>query len=192
MTKNASGISSPRYRTAAGCTTTVEMEFFEFGIDLFAAECTCATRLVQTRRPRLPVDDHAAADATARSPGQSAEPIGEGLPPDLPNATTLASSAAAASTTPGATTALRTGLAPELSQWLRWVRETTPRSRANETGAEDSKAAPDIVAYLLTARGELTIAKARRLKGSETKLNVLAASLAWVTHGHAAPGRRWP
>jgi len=169
------------------CTTTVEMEFFEFGIDLFAAECTCATRLNCK---------HAASLAylwTTMQPqrngtltGQSAEPIGDGLPPaDLPDATATASNAA--STTPGATTTLRTGLAPELSQWLRAGFETTPRSRANETDAEDSKAAPDIVAYLLTARGELTIAKARRLKGGETKLNVQAASLAWVTHGHATP-----
>ncbi|MBL8311303.1 MAG: DEAD/DEAH box helicase [Burkholderiales bacterium] len=163
------------------CTTTVEMEFFEFGIDLFAAECTCATRLNCK---------HAAGLAylwTTLQPqrngtltGQPAEPIGDGVIPVIADA-------AEPPPSPTATTTLRTGLAPELSQWLRAGFEGTPRLRANDAEADNSKAAPDIVAYLLTERGELTIAKARRLKGGETKLNVQAASLAWVTHGHATP-----
>lgn len=162
-------------------TTSVEMEFFEYGIDIFAAECSCPVRLNCK---------HAAGLAylwTTMQPqrngtltGQPAEPIGDGVMSVTANAMEPPPS-------PAATTTLRTGLAPELSQWLRAGFDSAARPRTNDAEADDSKTTPDIVAYLLTERGELTIAKARRLKGGETKLNVQAASLAWVTHGHTTP-----
>ena len=161
-------------------TTTVEMEFFEFGIDIFAAECTCPVHFNCK---------HAAGLAylwTTMQPqksgtlsGARAEAIGEdsALPEDV--STTRAAMPVAATNT------IRTGLAPDLSLWLRASFE---QSAALDAGASsDAKSASDFVAYLLTERGEITLAKARRLKGGETKLNVQAASLSWVYHGHAAP-----
>ena len=158
--------------------TTVEMEFFEFGIDIFAAECTCPVRLNCK---------HAAGLAylwTTMQPqksgtltGVTAEPIGEeifcGETPVLPTVTS-------------ATNTVRTGLAADLSLWLRAGFDQTAAPERSDAG--EPKAATEFVAYLLTERGEITIAKARRLKGGETKLNVQAASLSWISHGHAAPG----
>ena len=161
-------------------TTTVEMEFYEFGIDIFAAECTCPVRLNCK---------HAAGLAylwTTMQPqksgtltGVTAAPVGEHLAGvDVP-APTSASSA------PGAANTVRTGLAADLSLWLRAGFDQVPPSERAEPA--ETKAATELVAYLLTERGEITIAKARRLKGGETKLNVQAASLSWINHGHAAP-----
>ena len=161
-------------------TTTVEMEFFEFGIDIFAAECTCPVRLNCK---------HAAGLAylwTTMQPqksgtltGVTAEPVGEHLAAvDMPALTASSSAASVANT-------VRTGLAADLSLWLRaGFDQTLPPERADTA---ETKAATEFVAYLLTERGEITIAKARRLKGGETKLNVQAASLSWINHGHAAP-----
>ncbi len=161
-------------------TTTVEMEFFEFGIDIFAAECTCPVRLNCK---------HAAGLAylwTTMQPqksgtltGVTAEPVGEHLGGvDVPAITTSSSVASVANT-------VRTGLAADLSLWLRAGFDQTPLAERGD--AAETKTAPEFVAYLLTERGEITIAKARRLKGGETKLNVQAASLSWINHGHAAP-----
>ena len=156
------------------------MEFFEFGIDIFAAECTCPVRLNCK---------HAAGLAylwTTMQPqksgtltGATAEPVGEHLAGvDVPALATSSSAASMANT-------VRTGLAADLSLWLRaGFDQTPPPERAD---AAETKAATEFVAYLLTERGEITIAKARRLKGGETKLNVQAASLSWINHGHAAP-----
>jgi len=162
-------------------TTTVEMEFFEYGIDIFAAECSCDVRL-NCR--------HAAGLAylwTTMQPqrngtltGESAEAIGDSRGHDA--------AAAEVAAAPAATSTLRTGLAPELSQWLRAGFEQATRAKpADDAGEAATKSPAEIVAYLLTERGEITIAKARRLKDGETKLNVQAASLSWVNHGHAAP-----
>ena len=162
-------------------TTTVEMEFFEFGIDIFAAECTCPVRLNCK---------HAAGLAylwTTMQPqksgtltGVTAEPVGEHLAAvDIPALTASSSAARVANT-------VRTGLAADLSLWLRAGFDQTPPTERVDTA--ETKAATEFVAYLLTERGEITIAKARRLKGGETKLNVQAASLSWINHGHAAPG----
>ncbi|MEQ1595657.1 MAG: DEAD/DEAH box helicase [Casimicrobium sp.] len=157
-------------------TTTVEMEFFEFGIDIFAAECTCPVRLNCK---------HAAALSylwTTLQPqkngtltGAAAEPIGEGMSQPEQVQTPVA----------GASTTLRTGLAPDLSKWLRAGFD--PVQRRDSAAETDAKPANEFVAYLLTDVGEITIAKARRLKGGETKLNVQAASLSWIHHGHAVP-----
>ena len=157
--------------------TTVEMEFFEFGIDIFAAECTCPVHLNCK---------HAAGLAylwTTMQPqksgtltGVTAQPIGEYLAVgEVPVVSSVGS----------ATNTVRSGLAADLSLWLRaGFDQTAAPERAD---ANKSKAASEFVAYLLTERGEITIAKARRLKGGETKLNVQAASLSWINHGHAAP-----
>ena len=157
--------------------TTVEMEFFEFGIDIFAAECTCPVHLNCK---------HAAGLAylwTTMQPqksgtltGVTAQPIGEYLAVgEVPVVSSVGS----------ATNTVRSGLAADLSLWLRaGFDQTAAPERAD---ANESKAASEFVAYLLTERGEITIAKARRLKGGETKLNVQAASLSWINHGHAAP-----
>ena len=162
-------------------TTTVEMEFFEYGIDIFAAECTCPVRLNCK---------HAAGLAylwTTMQPqrsgtltGEPAEPVGEGFAPphDTPSV--------AASPQAGTASTIRTGLAPDLSQWLRAGFDQAAKPD-NSTTTSESRVAPEFVAYLLTERGEITIAKARRLKGGETRLNVQAASLSWVYHGHATP-----
>lgn len=161
-------------------TTTLEMEFFEYGIDIFAAECTCPVRLNC---------QHAAGLAylwTTMQPqksgtltGERAEPIGEESALDQHVATPIAPAQA------GTANTIRTGLSPDLSQWLRTSFE---QSSTQDAGASnDAKSASDFVAYLLTERGEITLAKARRLKGGETKLNVQAASLSWVYHGHATP-----
>ncbi|HPV23281.1 MAG TPA: SWIM zinc finger family protein, partial [Casimicrobium sp.] len=157
-------------------TTTVEMEFFEFGIDIFAAECTCPVRLNCK---------HAAALSylwTTLQPqksgtltGAAAEPIGEGMRQPEPVLAPVA----------GASTTLRTGLAPDLSKWLR--ASFDPVQRRDSAAEPDAKVANEFVAFLLTAVGEITIAKARRLRGGETKLNVQAASLSWIHHGHAVP-----
>ncbi len=161
-------------------TTTVEMEFFEFGIDVFAAECTCPVRLNCK---------HAAGLAylwTTMQPqksgtltGVTAAPVGEPIAGDDVPAQAVSSGA------PSAANIVRTGLAADLSLWLRaGFDQTPPPDRAD---ASETKTATEFVAYLLTERGEITIAKARRLKGGETKLNVQAASLSWINHGHAAP-----
>jgi superfamily II DNA or RNA helicase len=161
-------------------TTTVEMEFFEYGIDIFAAECTCSTRLNCK---------HAAGLAylwTTMQPqrngtlsGQPAAAIGEGVAQDrAPPQSTNPSVNAVSST-------MRTGLAPDLSQWLRAGFEERAKVRSDDDGSE--KASAEFVAYLLTERGEITLAKARRLKSGESKLNVQAASLSWIYHGHATP-----
>ena len=160
-------------------TTTVEMEFFEFGIDIFAAECTCNVRLNCK---------HAAGLAylwTTMQPqksgtltGVTAEPIGEQV------TGAAASIASPANSAPSVANTVRTGLAADLSLWLRASFDQTSPERIEAT---ETKAATEFVAYLLTERGEITIAKARRLKGGETKLNVQAASLSWINHGHAAP-----
>ena len=161
----------------------MEMEFFDFGIDLFAAECTCATRLHCKHAAGPPTcGPTMRRSATARFTGQSVEPIWRKLPPLIcrtPAATSAASDARRNSHKPCARPA------PELSSSGRAPgSETTPRSRTSETDAQDNKAAPDIVAYLLTARGELTIAKATAVKGGETKLN------ADPRHWHGSPTAR--
>ena len=163
-------------------TTTVEMEFFEFGIDIFAAECTCNVRLNCK---------HAAGLAylwTTMQPqkggtltGVTAEPIGEHV---AGADASTASTESTANIAPTVANTVRTGLAADLSLWLRAGFDQTPPDR---TDATEGKAATEFVAYLLTERGEITIAKARRLKGGETKLNVQAASLSWINHNHAAP-----
>ncbi len=159
-------------------TTTVEMEFFEFGIDIFAAECTCPVHfnckhgaglayLWTTMQPQK----------SGTLTGEQAAEIGEG-------ATSYAPPPTVAPDGP-ASTILRTGLSPDLSLWLRaGFDQPVP----GEKGASnDAKPAADFVAYLLTERGEITIAKARKMKGGETKLNVQAASLSWINHNHATP-----
>ncbi len=160
-------------------TTTVEMEFFEFGIDIFAAECTCPIRLNCK---------HAAGLAylwTTMQPqksgtltGVTATPIGE----QVVSEEVPVQAASSASTV---VNIVRTGLAADLSLWLRAGFDQTPA--LERADAAESKTATEFVAYLLTERGEITIAKARRLKGGETRLNVQAASLSWINHGHAAP-----
>ena len=166
-------------------TTTVEMEFFEFGIDIFAAECTCPVHFNCK---------HAAGLAylwTTMQPQKSgtlsgvrADAIGEDS--DLPEHAAAPRESVTQTAGPvGSTNTTRTGLSPDLSQWLRTSFE---QSAMQDAGASaEAKSASDFVAYLLTERGEITLAKARRLKGGETKLNVQAASLSWVYHGHAAP-----
>ncbi len=161
-------------------TTTLQMEFFNYGIDIFAAECTCDVRLNCK---------HAAGLAylwTTMQPqksgtltGERADPIGEDSP------VTEHAPAPAATVQPGTANTIRSGLSPDLSQWLRTSFE---QSSTQDVGASnEAKTASEFVAYLLTERGEITLAKARRLKGGETKLNVQAASLSWVYHGHATP-----
>ena len=128
-------------------TTTVEMEFFEFGIDIFAAECTCPVRLNCK---------HAAALSylwTTLQPqksgtltGAAAEPIGEGMRQPEPVLAPVA----------GASTTLRTGLAPDLSKWLR--ASFDPVQRRDSPAEPDAKPANEFVAFLLTAVGEITIA----------------------------------
>ena len=159
-------------------TTTVEMEFFEFGIDIFAAECTCPVHfnckhgaglayLWTTMQPQR----------SGTLTGEQADEIGEG-------ASSYAPPPAVAQDGPASTT-LRTGLSPDLSLWLR---AGFDQPAPGEKGASaDTKPAADFVAYLLTERGEITIAKARKMKGGETKLNVQAASLSWINHNHATP-----
>ena len=100
-------------------TTTVEMEFFEFGIDIFAAECTCPVHFNCK---------HAAGLAylwTTMQPQKSgtlsgvrAEAIGEdsALPE---HAATPRESMTQATGPLGSTNTTRTGLSPDLSQWLR-------------------------------------------------------------------------
>ena len=160
-------------------TTTVEMEFFEFGIDIFSAECTCPVRLNCK---------HAAGLAylwTTMQPqksgtltGVTATPIGEQVVgEEMP--------VQAASSASSVVNIVRTGLAADLSLWLRAGFDQTPAP--DRSDAAEPKVATEFVAYLLTERGEITIAKARRLKGGDTKLNVQAASLSWINHGHAAP-----
>ncbi len=158
-------------------TTTVEMEFFEFGIDIFAAECTCPVHfnckhgaglayLWTTMQPQR----------SGTLTGEQADEIGEGASSYSPPAVVQDGPAS---------TTLRTGLSPDLSLWLRaGFDQPVP----GEKGASaDAKPAADFVAYLLTERGEITIAKARKMKGGETKLNVQAASLSWINHNHATP-----
>lgn len=161
-------------------TTTVEMEFFEFGIDIFAAECTCPVRLNCKHGAGL------AYLWTTMQPqkngtltGVPPEPIGDSVgAADTPALSSVGSGSIVANT-------VRTGLPPDLTQWLRaGFGQTVPPDRSEAT---ESRAAAEFVAYLLTDRGEMTIAKARRLKGGETKLNVQAASLSWINHGHATP-----
>ena len=161
-------------------TTTVEIEFFEFGIDIFAAECTCPVRLNCKHGAGL------AYLWTTMQPqkngtltGVTAAPVGEQIVAEA------APAQAASSSAPSAVNTVRTGLPADLSLWLRAGFDQTPAPERAD--AADSKSTTEFVAYLLTARGEITIAKARRLKGGETKLNVQAASLSWINHGHAAP-----
>ena len=164
-------------------TTTLEMEFFEFGIDIFAAECTCDVRLNCKHAAGLAyLWTTMQPQKTGTLTGERAEPIGEDS--QLPEHTSAPMAPVTPSQT-GATNTIRTGLSPDLSQWLRTSFE---QSSTQDAGASnDAKSASDFVAYLLTERGEITLAKARRLKGGETKLNVQAASLSWVYHGHATP-----
>ncbi len=159
-------------------TTTVEMEFFEFGIDIFAAECTCPVHfnckhgaglayLWTTMQPQR----------SGTLTGEQADEIGGG-------ASSYAPPPNVARDDPASTT-LRTGLSPDLSMWLR---AGFDQSIPGEKGASaDAKTSADFVAYLLTERGEITIAKARKMKSGETKLNVQAASLSWINHNHATP-----
>ncbi|MEO7254976.1 MAG: DEAD/DEAH box helicase [Casimicrobium sp.] len=159
-------------------TTTVEMEFFEFGIDIFAAECTCPVHfnckhgaglayLWTTMQPQR----------TGTLTGVQADEIGEGASSYAPPPTVAPDGPAS--------TTLRTGLSPDLSLWLR---AGFDQPIPGEKGASaEAKPAADFVAYLLTERGEITIAKARKMKGGETKLNVQAASLSWINHNHATP-----
>ena len=159
-------------------TTTVEMEFFQFGIDIFAAECTCPVHfnckhgaglayLWTTMQPQR----------SGTLTGEQADEIGEG-------ASSYSPPPAVAPDGPASTT-LRTGLSADLSLWLRaGFDQPVP----GEKGASaDAKPSADFVTYLLTERGEITIAKARKMKGGETKLNVQAASLSWINHNHATP-----
>jgi superfamily II DNA or RNA helicase len=174
-------VASVKGSQAEAYTTTVEMEFFQYGIDVFAAECTCPIALNCK---------HAAGLAylwTTLQPqkngtltGVTAEPIGVQVA-----GSDAAIAAAAVPVALIASNTVSTGLAADLSQWLRASFEhAAPSSGADAT---EGKAASEFVAYLLTERGELTLAKARRLKGGETKLNVQAASLSWINYQHAAP-----
>ncbi len=159
-------------------TTTVEMEFFQFGIDIFAAECTCPVHfnckhgaglayLWTTMQPQR----------SGTLTGVQADEIGEG-------ASSYTPPPAVEQDGPASTT-LRTGLSPDLSLWLR---AGFDQPVAGEKGTStDAKPSADFVTYLLTERGEITIAKARKMKGGETKLNVQAASLSWINHNHATP-----
>ena len=163
--------------------TTVEMEFFQYGIEIFAAECTCPVGLNCK---------HAAGLAylwTTLQPqkngtltGATAEPMGA----QVAGIDALISPAAeSVSATSVASNTVSSGLAADLSQWLRAsFEQSAPLARGESA---EGKASSDFVAYLLTERGELTLAKARRLKGGETKLNVQAASLSWINYQHAAP-----
>ncbi len=162
-------------------TTSVEMEFFEYGIDIFAAECSCPVHLNCKHAAGL-----AYLWATMQPQrngtlsGQPAPAIGG----DVPAAVRTGGAPAA---TTSAATVLRTGVDADLSAWLRSSYQQANPATDDAVRSAPTKAAPEFVAYLLTARGELTIAKARRLKSGDAKLNVQAASLAWVTHDHARP-----
>ncbi|MCC7069643.1 MAG: DEAD/DEAH box helicase [Burkholderiales bacterium] len=173
-------------------TTSVEMEFYEYGVDIIGTQCNCpvghqckhAAGLAYQWATMQP-------ERSGTLTGQPAAPIGEPLPPAAAPAPVAAASPRAAIDSE-ATSTKSVALPTELSMWLRAGISSASHGVSKDVEAAASKPAPDHVAYLITARGELTLARARRLKTGEMRLSAQNPSLAWVTHNQRPPSYVMP
>jgi superfamily II DNA or RNA helicase len=169
-------------------TTTVEMEFYKYGIDIYAAECSCAVHFNCK---------HAAGLAylwTTRQPQKSgtltldsAEPVGDG--DALPAASVADVRSAVAE--PSAELVTHTSALPTpVKVWLEGIYSNI----ANDDDIAAANAAKeterfDSLIYFILPDGKLSAARAKRNKKSgELQPSGTLPSLSWANNATARPG----
>ncbi|TAG46284.1 MAG: hypothetical protein EAZ30_13100 [Betaproteobacteria bacterium] len=169
-------------------TTTVEMEFFEFGIDVYAAECTCPVGLNCK---------HAAALAylwTTKQPQKGgnltladAEPVGDsGDLPMLPQGESEPRDAKHATSAITESTVFTGALPTPVKQWLQDLYGAMP---TDDTAASKTSERPENLIYFILPDGKLSAARGKRNKKTdELQASGTLPSLSWAHNATAKPG----